>query len=1292
MSAEKIPGSTADIRRRLDGLSPEKLRLLEKRLGQTETAGPSPFDRAIAVIGMGCRFPGGVDTPEAFWQLLLSGRDAVRKVPEERREWFQSDSTPAGERLSILRWGGFLEHVDQFDAAFFNISPREAQQMDPQQRLLLMTAWEALETAGQSTPSLAGTATGVFVGIHSQSSDYYWMQIADTSAVDTYTATGGAHSIVANRLSYFLDLRGPSLVVDTACSSSLVALHLACQSLRSQECDLALAGGVNLLLAPATSNAFSKLQFLSPEGRCRAFDAAADGFVRGEGCGVIVLRRYLDAVKRREPILAVICGSAVNQDGATNGLTAPNGRSQQTVVRRALTEAGVEPAAVTFVETHGTGTALGDPIEVEALAAVLPGRPGETACHLGAVKSNIGHLEAAAGIAGIIKTVLCLRHRYIPANLHFSELNPHIDLSATRLRIPKEGGPWASDGSQRTAGVSSFGFGGTNAHVVLREAPENAREPRAEDRTARLFCLSARSEAALRNLTLKFVDHLASRPQGSLTDLCFTLHAGRTHFAHRLAVVAESIPQLRDELRAYVDGRPGAYVTNRPPPADAASSLRQERGGRAKLHNLGAAYAIGQSIDWRTLYGDGEGEIVELPTYAWEYTRCWVDGDSGRAPAAPRRVMEAERPSADHGGDYYQVAWRPQDIPPPAATPPSDFPDAWLILNDRLGVGDHLGRRLQGMGCRCYTVEEGDGYEDLGEGRYKIAPACEDHFQRLVHAIKDRAPHSLGAVHLWGLNASGGEPQDEEALHHEVLRNCGSALLLQKCLSDPAVSKEVRIWLVTRGAQPVAERLAATAPSQAALWGFGRVVALESPNTLAGMVDLDPDDEPEKCAQRLRDILLGAAGEEQIALRGSHRYAARLTSDRRAPSGPAPYRFTSQGCYLITGGLGRLGLKLARWMAEQGAGHLVLLGRRGLAGKPAPEEIQTAQAAGAAVHLVSADVSDRQQMTDLFSRFGNDLPPLRGIIHAAGVIAPQPLSQLGVAALSSVCAAKVRGTWILYDLSRGRELDFFVLFSSAAAILGARELAHYAAANHFLDAFAHYARRRGMPMCSINWGWWAGGWQDEHLTRHFSQAGLKPVTDAAGMGALENCLSTETVQTLFADIDWPKLGPIYSSKKRRPFLDELCPAPAPSAPDQAAALSLAEALREALPDKRLKLLSEMVRGKTADLLGFPSAAAIDVTDGFFKMGMDSITAVELKAQLEAALGVTLPATAAFEYPTVTALATYLAALLSGHPLSTAASSEAFWKEAAVPATTTEREALSETELIRLLSQKVNEVR
>lgn len=548
---DKPPEQTADLDQLKRALI--AVRKLRARVDELEQAGREP----IAIVGIGCRLPGGIHSPEHFWQLLSQGRGAIREVPRERWDvdaYWSPDPQAPGKIPS--RYGGFLDAVDHFDPAFFGVAPREAAAMDPQQRLVLETAWEALEDAGLAPDRLAGSPTGVFIGIGLN--DYGRLQVpaqsADTTLLDAYAITGNALCIAANRLSYVLDLQGPSLSIDTACSSSLVALHQACRSLRNDECTLALVGGSNLLLAPDISVTVSK--FLAADGRCKFGDARADGYVRGEGVIMVVLMKLARALAERAPIYALVRGSAVNQDGYSSGLTVPNGVAQQALLRAALTDAGVEPATLSYLEAHGTGTALGDPIELHAIGAVL-GAAREPGSELlvGSVKTNIGHLEAGAGLAGVVKVALALKHGALPPSLNFSSPNPHIPFESLHLRVPTELTLWPQGKLPRRAGVSSFGFGGTNAHAILEEAPALVVPDRsADERPLQILPLSAKDEPALRDLAARYAALLATQPDLPLADLCAMAGYGRTHFAQRAAFTAPSTSELRTQLEEFSQG------------------------------------------------------------------------------------------------------------------------------------------------------------------------------------------------------------------------------------------------------------------------------------------------------------------------------------------------------------------------------------------------------------------------------------------------------------------------------------------------------------------------------------------------------------------------------------------------------------------------------------------------------------------------------------------------------------------------------------------------------------------
>ncbi|MEL6351090.1 MAG: type I polyketide synthase [Cyanobacteria bacterium J06627_28] len=541
--------------------------------------------KPIAVVGIGCRFP-QANSPQAYWRLLIEGWQAITDVPSDRwraSDYYHPDPSERGKMNSCK--GGFLTDIDCFDANFFGIGEQEAQHIDPQQRLFLEVAWEALEQAGISPLSLRGSATGVFTGLCTV--DYHRLLYRNFEHIGAHSGTGTTMSITANRLSYLLDLQGPSMAIDAACASSAVAVHLACQSLQTEESNLCIVGGVNLILSPDSMISSAKTGLLSAQGACRPFDANADGYVRGEGCGVVILKRLADAVDAKDNILAIIRGSAVNQDGLSNSLTAPNGRAQQALIQQALNKSGVCAKDIDYVEAHAVGTPIGDAIEFKALEKIFSGER-ESPCLLGSAKSNLGHLEAASGMAALIKLILSLQHETIPPQLNFEQANALIDVDASPFELVPFARPWPRKDKARLAGMSTFGFGGTNAHIIVEEAPRNTLVPQPcssasaqgkktavhtiQDRSHHLLVLTAKSQTALRTLASRYqrfiADHILeaqtwqeqnesaalSHTQALLSDICFTASNGRSHFSERLCCVSDSLENLRRQLAQFSEG------------------------------------------------------------------------------------------------------------------------------------------------------------------------------------------------------------------------------------------------------------------------------------------------------------------------------------------------------------------------------------------------------------------------------------------------------------------------------------------------------------------------------------------------------------------------------------------------------------------------------------------------------------------------------------------------------------------------------------------------------------------
>jgi len=507
----------------------------------------------IAIVGLACHLP-QARNPDEYWEILRAGRDTITLVPPDR--WSNDDYYEPGKpkRGKIVSPnGGFIEKVDEFDPAFFGITARQAESIDPQQRLFLETAWEALENAAIPPGSLADSLTGVFVGVSNY--DYGRMMSAEPRLINAHSGIGTIQCMIANRLSYFLNLKGPSFAVDTACSSSLLSVHLACQSLQQRECDLAIAGGVNLMLSPQVSVGFSLSGMMSPDGRCKTFDARADGYGRSEGAGVVILKRLEDALRNHDAIFAVIRGTAANHNGASNGITAPNGPAQEQLIQTALRRAGVAPDDIGYIEAHGTGTLLGDAAEFYALKKIFGARPPALPrLWVGACKANLGHLESGAGIAGLLKAILVLDREAIPPQVNFRDLNPNIVLDGAAIGIPTTLIPWPRGAKPRHAGVSAFGIGGANVHLVLAGAPE--RRVESAGTLPLVLTISAPSESGLRALARRYASFLEAQPETAMPDICRTSNIGRNHFRHRYAVAPANRADLIDDLRRVGEAQP----------------------------------------------------------------------------------------------------------------------------------------------------------------------------------------------------------------------------------------------------------------------------------------------------------------------------------------------------------------------------------------------------------------------------------------------------------------------------------------------------------------------------------------------------------------------------------------------------------------------------------------------------------------------------------------------------------------------------------------------------------------
>ncbi|WKG11792.1 beta-ketoacyl synthase N-terminal-like domain-containing protein [Nocardia sp. PE-7] len=1488
----------------------------------------------IAIVGMACRFPGGANDLDSYWDLLRTGRDGTGPVPADR-------AALRIESLGGFR-GGFLDGaVAGFDAAAFGISPREARSMDPQQRLLLEVTWEALDDAGIAREQLDGVAGSVHIGMNT--TDYLQLLAADGSrTLDPYFATGNTFSVAAGRISYLLGLRGASLAVDTACSSSLVATDQAVRELRSGTSDIALVGGVNLMLSPATVLSLQSMGALAADGRCKTFDASADGYGRGEGCGVLVLKRLSDARRDGDRIWALVRGSAVNQDGRSAGLTVPSGTAQAEVVADALGAAGVRPESVGYVEAHGTGTPLGDPIEVSALLSVL--RPGTSAAPLlvGSAKTNIGHLEAAAGVGGLIKTALALKHGVIPPHLHCENPNPGIAWDGSALVVPTEPTDWPDHGAGRIGGVSSFGFSGTNAHVILQEPPATEVETVRDESGPELIVLSTASPDALSGNASALADALATGDV-SLRDVAGTVARHRSAAPYRRSVVASTVgdavtalrelaeqvgapdraitrgrggllfvfsgqgsqwaglgrallaePSLRAELAAcdavvqdvagwslitelerpeqdsrltdtriaqpllcavqialtsglaewgvrpggvlghsvgeiaaawaagtltrtvamrlavrrgelmselrgrgamaviglpadrvevlleqyrrthgdgdglcvaavngvaatVIAGAPGAVATvseiavgqgartqelnadyafhsaqmapahegllshlaevelTRPsvpfystvtgrraedeltgadywadattgpvlfaaafgaaleagaqcvveigPDRSLAGAVRQSQAeveidylaamikhvpvAETLRSVVGGLFDLGFPVALDALYPRGSYRRVELPVYRWQRQEYWL-------PGVPATTVDVASDLPEDTGDRYEIFWQEDQLAQAAVS------GAWVLVADHTELAEPLARQLTAAGATAILVD-GDFARTAGDA----------HWADVLGPVT--CP--VGVVHL--VDA----PAAAETGHDQVISAVerGIGTLLGIVQSWIRTGRAGRIFTVTRGATQAGTHRIALA--QTPLWGLGRVIGLEQPALWGGAVDLDPaDTDVERDAARLVARLAAGGDEDQIAFREDRVLVPRLRAAAPLPEGPLPV-LDPQASYLVTGGRGSLGLRLADWLARRGARHLILLGRSPVveAGTDVVEAIAALRSSGVTVYTPDADVAAPGQMSALFDA-DPVWPPVRGVVHAAGTLDAATVADMSMSQFLRVLRAKVHGGLVLDALESLRGVDFFLLFSSAAAVWGSALAGHYGAANHFLDMLAWDRRARGVPALAVDWGWWSDSTMAHGHSDYFASIGLTELTTGTALGVLDRTLAGGYTQLVVAPVEWPRFLPVMQAKRRRPLL-ALMAAQGVGAPDLAAAEPFLARLRALPVAGRERAVQDAVQREVAAVLGRPSGSRLDPRQGFFESGMDSITSVELKIRLEKLVGHTIPVTTAFEHPSVADLSAHLLDLLGLEAAPTAPT--------ATPDLEQELLDLTETELLELLGQELD---
>lgn len=1230
---------------------------------------------SIAVIGMSCRFPGGANSPELYWDVLKSGRDAISEVPPSR--WISADywseDRAAPGRMYCSK-AGFLDiPVDAFDASFFGISPKEANALDPQQRLLLELSWEAIEHAGIAPDSLKNSRTAVYVGMSGDDYSRHHRHSGNLESIDAYSLTGSTSSTAAGRISYTLGLHGPCITLDTACSSSLVALHLATRSLRAKESDMALVGGVNLILSPEVHVAFSKLQAISPDGKCRTFDAAANGYVRSEGCAFVLLKREADALRDGDRIFALIKGTATNQDGKTSGLAAPSGRAQQAVIKEALADAGVRHQDIDYVEAHGTGTSLGDPIEVEALAQTV-GSNRHQALKVGSAKSNIGHMEPVAGLGGLLKIILSLQHEAIPGNLHFDTPNPHIMWGEPAIEVLTKQTPWPKGEKPRYAGLSSFGFSGSNAHIVIAEPPLAATDLNAQIASQPVgtssdnpvvLCLSARSETSLRLLAERYIEALQCTPEHTLSDFCLTALTTRARFEHRIAVAGSSAQELIQGLKAFAEGKP-----------------------------IPAVCLTDQDLAWKHAERPKGQRRAMLPLYAFDRQRYW-----SRPPAFETNTRRATDSSTRHGlsANAYQTRWVERESSSPFEET-FRAPDSDRIFS--------IDARLSGFA---------EALKSAG-GTVETAPGPD----AVLNQATDTA-RATDVIVYW--------PDQQAMIENPFLLTefCGYLMTLAKKLV--AYSTPPKLWVFSIGQQEFTESMQEAAPFAFAAEGLLRSVFLEYPALKGGVLSFALGNHSTLTDQQLvlaAKTLLSGQTEVATLFIDQDQHAKGLVkrlvsasaeilalSDEKSGLPKSVPR--SDSSYLITGGHGALGLQAAKTLAAQGAGRIVLMSRKAPS-EHVRQEIESLRSTGCLIQSEAVDISNLEQLKKLIERLMADQMPIRGIIHAAGAMRHDALTEMSQEAVNAVMLPKALGAWHLHRLTQTLDLDCFVLYGSISGLIGTNGLSHYTAANQFLNGLSQYRQQQGLKAVCINWGPWpVGGMVDEKSLELAHASGFSPLDSSLTHEAMSRLFFSDLAQIAVVQADWNRINSLFETRCPQPIFNALSlkpalsPASKPGAStvstvthsrdDTSEPSSLHAELSDILESERPEFLAHKLQQALAVVLQFPAGQLPDRTRGFFDMGMDSISSVDFRLSLEDLVSKTLPPSIVFDYPTIDALTTHLLTKIftqeqpqSGELAPRSAdrpSAKTAKQTKPSSASTTNIEELSDDELALLIDQELN---
>ncbi|MBA3816131.1 MAG: KR domain-containing protein, partial [Parachlamydiaceae bacterium] len=1150
--------------------------------------------KEYAVIGIACRFS-QANTVNQYWENLINKRDTIGPFPKHRIQDVKCINQQTFDMFRGLncRVGSYLDRIDLFDHTFFGLTPAETRVMDPQQRIFLETAVEALEDAGLTEDELKESKTGVYVGFSINDDNY----IDIVSKDDSNVALGNQPSVLAYRLSFLYDLRGPTMIVDTSCSSSLVAVHQACQAILTGDCEQAIVGGVNIRLFPAIRE-INNLGIEAYDGRCKSFDEKANGTNIGDGVAAMVIKRKDLAERDGDFIHAIIKGSAVNSDGSSNGITAPNPEAQASVIAQAWKKAGINPEKLNFIETHGTGTKLGDPIEITGLSQAFSEFTSKKQfCALGAVKTNIGHLEATSGMAGLIKAVLCLKHRQLPANIHYTKPNAFIDFGNAPVYVNTKLKTWAPSEGKLTAGTSSFGISGTNCHVVVEEYQHAVKEEVNDDPS--LIFISAKNEESLKGILSKYSQYLKNCPY-SLADICFSSAIARNHYSHRIAIIVNSIDDLKDRIDLYLSGR--EHLDNQLDSNIFYQNLTLNRSWSCQirlteeLEYFLHLYFSGQNIDWKSILAHKSGRKVPLPTYSFLPKRHW-----------PKIEIEMEDFEQRIDSVCHAVKWAEEENMTAVV---EGYYGKYLYFMQDLAVHENFFNLSEQRGVQGTKVYMGSEFKRINAKTFCIDPKNSEHYEKLIEELSRHGQIS-GVVHMWDCLPIGKTMDSFEGINESQITGTMSSYHLIRAFQKQYIEPAIRFITMTAYAHQVTENDIVIDPSRMPSLGINKVISQEYPKTLSLAIDCDIDNYNDQTGDQLFSEIFDSIvyKDAVVAIRDGKRFVQIIDRLNLHEIKDRKVSIRDNGVYVIAGGTGYLGIQTSLLLARKARVKIALLSRR-----PASELTEKHQRQfdeirknGSEVMFIQTDTTDAKSCREAIKTVNTQYGSINGVFVANKNISHQRLDDVAYDFINSNILSKLKAVWLLDNLTADQKPDFMATFSSISSLTGGPTGADCCASNLFLDSYGDYRNSLGRTTITMNFTLIEaddGSLLSDRLTM------IPPLTREEFLRCLEIFLTKELNFAVMADFDshvmtmvLPFMKVRFSENLLREFDLNLQPAAKTDA--------VASAAKAVHCKKNERMAFEEILGVMKkiwmDVLGYTE---LEDEANFFDIGGDSISAVK----------------------------------------------------------------------------------